>query len=202
MPVSNSIWRNTPNKIDHNTNGYTSKVLFNFQAGNQGLEVTPGSNIIGTIISSEVNFKGTNKLPAGYFYNADGRTFKISMYYLVPLDGGAVDLVQELYDVDNNTTYTFTTNGALYTNPETGNSLVKYECYLTVYYNTNDSNYYAAANGMLFTTLKPIPTPLYMTQISSENILSNGYNPTYEIRIKSLNGSTIYVTSLVIEEIS
>jgi hypothetical protein len=195
------IWKNTPNKKDHYTQGYTSKVLFNYQATTDALEVADGNDIIEEIINNGLNFKGTNAVRTPYFQNADGRCFRISMYYLKPYDGNSVDLRQRLYDVDNDITYSFDFDSAGGINTDTGRALIKYECYLSVFYDTSNSVYAAQANGSAIYAAKPSSTAV-MLQMSTYNTLTNGYSPTYKIRILNSNGGSIYPTSLMIEEIS
>ena len=92
-------WINTPNKTDHSTKGYTSKILLNYQAYiAAGIYIENDRDIIQDLINSGINIKGTNILPANYFNNSDGRTFRISMYYLKNFDGNDVNLEQQLYD--------------------------------------------------------------------------------------------------------
>ena len=195
------IWKNTPNKKDHYTQGYTSKVLFNYQATTDAFEVIDNNEIIGAIISNGLNYKGSNILRNPYFQNADGRCLRISMYYFKPYDGNKVDLIQRLYDVDNGAMYTFDFDNSGAINTDTGNALVKYECYLSVFYDTSNSQYVAQANGSATYAARPSGTAV-MLQMSVSNTLTNGYNTTYQIQIRNRNGSSIYPTSLMIEEIS
>ena len=202
MPSNPSgIWINTPNKIDHNTKGYTSKVIFNSQYTGTTFEVEAGSNIIANIVGAGNNFKGSPELRVPYFKNADGRCFRISLYYLKPYDGNAVDLSQQLYDIDNGITYDFNLESSGGINADTGNALVKYECYLSVFWDNANSQYVAQANGTVIYAQKPLSN-LAMLQMSAYNILTNGYNTNYRIEIKNNNGATIYPISLMIEEIS
>jgi hypothetical protein len=176
-------------------------VLFNYQLPYTTLEVTDGNEIIGVIIGNGVNFKGSNAIRAPYFQNTDGRCFRISMYYLKPYDGNNVNLRQRLYDVDNDVTYSFDLDNTGTINNDEGTALVKYECYLSVFYDTSNSQYVAQANGSLIYAPKPGST-VVMLQMSTYNILTNGYSPTYQIQIRNGNGGSIYPTSLMIEEIS
>lgn len=195
------IWNNNPNKKDHYTQGYSSKVIFNYQLVANTLEVANGDGIIATITSNGTNFKGSTRLNNPYFQNADGRCFRISMYYLKPYDGNNVEIRQQLYDNDNDITYNFDFNNSGGFNNDTGEALIKYECYLSVFYDTANSQYVAQANGSLIYAPKP-GSPISMLQMSTYNILTNGYNTTYQIRILNSNGGPIFPTSLMIEEIS
>jgi len=92
MP-STTIWKNTPNKKDHLTNGYTSKTLFNFQYPDDGFFIYPNSYIFKEIINNGGNYKGSNQLPKNYFNCDDGRTLKISMLFDKYIDGIDIDLI-------------------------------------------------------------------------------------------------------------
>jgi hypothetical protein len=195
------VWKNTPNKKDHYTQGYTNKIIFNYQVTGTTLEIGTDVDIIGEIISSGVNFKGSNELNSPYFQNADGRCFRISMYYLKPNDGIDVSLQQQLYDVDNETTYTFNLDNPGPIDSGGGEALVKYECYLSVFYDNGDTAYYAQANGSVIYSAKN-NADVRMLQMSAYTTLTNGYTPKYKIRIINNSEGDIYPVSLMIEEIS
>ena len=200
-------WINTPNKTDHSTKGYTSKILLNYQAYiAAGIYIENDRDIIQDLINSGINIKGTNILPANYFNNSDGRTFRISMYYLKNFDGNDVNLEQQLYDSTNDVVYSFPLVAGGPCDSIGGvQSLIKYECYFSVFYDPLYPGYGAQANGSIIYS-----TPLgggasynaKMLQMSAYNDLIWGINNEFKIRIRNANGGTIYPTSLMIEEIS
>jgi hypothetical protein len=208
MPAPNQgPWINTPNKTDHSTKGYTSKILLNYQVAiSAGISILDDNDIIQDLIDNGKNIKGTNILPANYFNNADGRTFRISMYYLKNFDGNDVNLEQQLYDPTNDVVYSFPLVAVGPCDSVGGEqSLVKYECYFSVFYVPGYPAYIAQANGSIIYSTPFGGGASYnakMLQMSAYNDLGSSVNNEFKIRIKNLNGGTIYPTSLMIEEIS
>lgn len=191
MPQS-SIWKSTPNKKDHLTNGYTSKTLFNFQFPSGGLDILSNNEIFSTIISFGENYKGSNVLPAKYFDCDDGRTLKISMLFDKFLNEDPIDLVIALGS--DNITNVYGNTGSI------GNYS---QCEL-VYYVTkfNDSALTPVlmANGKL--TYSPNNDFLISNQVEGNINISSVPIP---IAITILNQSgkdAIRVKNLIIEEIS
>jgi hypothetical protein len=202
MPASGftGIWTNTPNKTDHSTKGYTSKILLNYQLTGPNIEITIGQEIIHTLIEANLNIKGTNILPGTYFKKADGRCFRISMYYLKQYDGEQVNLIQQLLDISSSVTYDFNTEYPGDISGAGGQALVKYECYLSVFYDVNNSQYVAQANGNIVYAAEPDGSNVVMLQMSAYNIIDGASE--FEIKIKNANNGSIYPVSLMIEEIS
>lgn len=196
-------WKNTPNKTDHNTKGYTSKVLLNYQVTGSTIEIENGVEIINTLLGIDVNIKGSNDLVKNYFQNADGRCFRITMYYLKPYDGGRVNLEQILYDSDNDVSYSFPTSFSGPINSASGyNALVKYECYLSVFFDINNSTYIAQANGIISYASKETGIDTVIIPMSSYSDLGGSADKRFQLKIKNINDSSIYPVSLMIEEIS
>jgi hypothetical protein len=196
-------WKNTPNKTDHNTKGYTSKVLLNYQVTGSTISIDNNAEIINTLISTNVNIKGSNSFAEKYFENADGRCFRITMYYLKPYDGGIVNLEQALYDLTNDVTYSFPTSFSGPIGSASGyNALVKYECYFSVFFDINNSTYIAQANGSIFYASKETGVDTVIIPMSSYSDLGGSIANRFQLRIKNINDSAIYPVSLMIEEIS
>lgn len=200
MPTS-APWIATPNKTDHLTQGFTSKILYNYQYTG-GVGVENGNEVFEVIKNSfGKNFKGTNGLPANYFAGDDGRTLKISMYFFKTYDGTDINLRQQLYDTVNYITYHYDFDYSYTVATDTGSTLVKYEVYLTYFYETTNPAYATSAIGSMFFHNKPDGNNMVMLQLNTSNDLSNGTSPAYEVKIYN-NGGTIYPVSLMIEEIS
>jgi hypothetical protein len=204
MPAIKGLWTNTPNKTDHSTKGYTSKILLNYQVTGTSISVSDGADIVGTLLTNAENIKGTNVLPPNYFNNADGRTFRISLYYLKAFDGNSVNLSLRLYDPTNDVVYDFGLISSGTQASGSGEGLVKYECYFSCFENP-DGNYIAQANGsVLYQQSDSSTSASQMLFMSAYNDISAsfGINIPFEIRIRQSNGATIYPISLMIEEIS
>ena len=201
MPAS-ATWVHTPNKKDHLTAGFTTKVLYNYQPI-EPRKVDDTKEVFETIRSNLVNYKGTNYLPPNYFLNAeDGRTFRITMYFLKPYDGYDIDIVQQLYDVTNGTTYDFTFDFPGNVTNDSGSSLAKYECYLSYFVDPIGPASIVQAIGSINYASKINGTEVKILQLFMNNTLTYGPAPDYEIRIFNNGQSFIYPVSLVIEEIS
>lgn len=199
MPT-NAPWIATPNKTDHLTSGFTSKVIYNYQYAG-GVTVSSGDQVFYVIKNSlGKNYKGTNILPENYFAGDDGRTFRISMYFFKAYDGTDIDLRQRLVDRSNNVIYEYPFS--TYTiGTDSGATLVKYEVYLSYFYETNNPIYATAAMGSMFFHNKPDGNNVIMLQLTADQDLTNGTSPVYEIEIKNAGGE-ITPVSLMIEEIS
>lgn len=201
MPT-NAPWIATPNKVDHLTKGFTSKIIFNYQYTG-GVSVDSTKEVfteIKTIFTN--NYKGTNVLPANYFAGDDGRTFKISMYFVKPLDGNDINLIQQLYDVDNSTNYDFNFDYLGPVGSGSGNTFVKYEVYLSYFKETGGPSYITEAVGSMIYGEKGNGGQVRIISLNTSNTLSSGTSPVYEIRIFNNGASAIYPVNLVIEEIS
>ena len=201
MPAS-ATWVHTPNKKDHLTAGFTTKVLYNYQP-TEPRKVDDAKEVFETIKSNLVNYKGTNYLPPNYFLNAeDGRTLRITMYFLKPGDGYDIDIIQQLYDVTNSTTYDFTFDFPGIMTSGGGDSLAKYECYLSYFVDPIGPASIVQAVGSINYASKTNGSDVRILQLFMNNSLTNGPVPDYEIRIFNNGQSFIYPVSLLIEEIS
>lgn len=201
MPAS-ATWVYTPNKKDHLTSGFTTKVLYNYQA-TEARKVDDAKEVFETIKSNLVNYKGTNYLPQNYFLNADdGRTFRITMYFLKPYDGYDINIIQQLYDVTNSTTYDFTFDVGNINNEAGGESLVKYECYLSYFVDPNGPVSIVQATGSINYAAKANGGEVRILKLFVNNTLTYGPTPDYEIRIFNNGESFIAPLNLLIEEIS
>jgi hypothetical protein len=206
MPLT--LWKNTPNKTDHSTNGYTSKIIFNFQGTQTETEVSASDDIIKEILNSGKNIKYSGKknfFPRNYFNNADGRTLRISMYYLKEFDGNDVNLVLQLFNEGTSATFEFFLDAAGPYENVGGYGLVKYECYFSVFYDGNIPTYIAQANGSVMYSLPSGGGSSYnakMLQMSEYNDIGSIVADEFTIKIINLNGAKISPTSLMIEEIS
>jgi len=205
MPSITGTWRSTPNKKDNSTRGYTNKVLLNFQAPDRyGFTINNEADIIQTLLDSYQNIKGINSLPNNYFNNADGRTFRISMYYYKQSDGQDVNLEVQLQDIINGdiNKFNFEQVGS-YSNGENP-GLIKFECYLSAFKNP-DNDYIAQCNGIAIYPEAGNPSqPVRMLQMSGYNNISQNYgiDIPFKIRLINFNKATINLSSLIIEEIS
>lgn len=201
MPAS-ATWVHTPNKKDHLTAGFTTKVLYNY-GYTGGIPVDNGYEVFKEIKTANINYKGTNYLPANYFVNIDdGRTFRITMYFKKEYDGYDINLVQQLYDVTNGVTYDFNLDFLGTFGTDYGNfGLVKYECYLSYFVDPSGPTSIMQATGTINYAEKYPGNAPRILQINTGNSLSYGPAPAYEIRILNVAGA-IYPTSLLIEEIS
>jgi hypothetical protein len=205
MPSITGTWRSTPNKTDNSTRGYTNKVLLNFQAPDKySFSVSDEADIIQTLLDSYENIKGINILPSNYFKNADGRTFRISMYYYKQSDGNGVNLEVQLLDFTYDNAYKFNFEYAgTYSNGENP-GLIRFECYLSAFKNP-DNAYIAQCNGnAMYPEAGNSSQSVRMLQMSGWNDISSkeGIDIPFKIRIINFNKGSINLASLVIEEIS
>ena len=202
MPAS-ATWVSTPNKTDNLKSGYTTKVLFNYQY-TSGTTVGTNQEIFDKIINSfGKQFRGSNTLPADYFDKfSDGRGFRIVMYFERPFDGNDLDIQTGIYDLTNATGYTIANQQNTYTMvTDTGNSMVRYESYLSFFTDLAGSpDYYISATGAILFNCKPGPTTAFMIPHNNYVQLTGG--PTCDYRLQLANkGADIYVHSLMLEEV-
>ena len=200
MPAPYAAFRYTsPDKTSHNTIGWTSKVLFNYQyTGGQG--VLDGDEIFTQINTSGVNYKGSYQLPEGYFNYPNvnsGRTLKISMNFLRPFDDNRVRIDTGLYDVNNDISYPVQPENVGYTQADSGNSLCKYECYLTHLYSSD--HYLQVIGSVVFPRSAAGIT--VMTTMWNQVKLDYGINTPFRLFLGNRCESTISVVNLIVEEI-
>jgi hypothetical protein len=196
-----SKWVYTPNKTDHLTRGFTSKVIYNYQY-QAGKTVADSTDIFTGLTTLDKNTKGSYTLPSEYFAGDDGQGFRITMYFEKKVDGADMNIHQCIYDVDNTTLIiiaapTFTTP----TDNTGGTTLAKYECYITKLYQPGDA-YYLQATGNITYSSKAGGSSPYITPFNWYTPLPNGTNPAYQFYILNKCSADINVISLMIEEIS
>lgn len=195
-------WLSTPDKVNHNTKGYTSKVIFNYQSL-EGTEIDSGDDILAQLITNDLNIKGSNILPADYFSNADGRTFRITMYCLTELIGDKFAIVLKMTDIYEDDPR----NVAIPEfNPETTDTntftLAKYECELSAFKTSTGIAMQGIGNMMYFNSSTDDGSNVVFLPIYRPGTLFTGPAPSgYSIELYS-SGALINVLSVIIEEIS
>ncbi len=187
------IWKNTPNKKDHLTNGYTSKTLFNFQYPGDGFFIYPDRPIFNDLISNAGNYKGSNRLPANYFDCDDGRTLKISMLFDKYLDINLIDLFILLEGNDVGVA-----SGS--TKPVYKYDQCELVFYITKYFDTSVGANFSMTSGKL--TFAPSGDWLYSSPVRGNlNIPDISIPINIEI-LNKVQSEPIKIKSLIIEEIS
>lgn len=198
MPTATAIWKNTPNKKDHLTNGYTSKVLFNFQYPEDGLAILNDkpNEIFDVIISEGLNYKGSSTLPTNYFIDCDdGRTLKISMSFKKLLDHNAINL--GLYLEGNYLADAIGTNiGGDFTY-----EICEFVWYISKYYDVNESYPVLVSNGNIIYPGGINGSNLSICKIAGTNVNSYLFNPM-KLQIYNNCNDRIVIKSIIIEEIS
>lgn len=196
-------WLSTPDKVNHQTRGYTSKVIFNYQSI-EGIIIPATEEIFPNIITTDFNYKGSNILPADYFSDADGRTFRITMYFLKELLGNKLAINLKMTDIDeaeqlNVATPEFNPNTV---NTET-DTLVKYECELSAFKISTGIAMQGIGNIMYFNSSTDDGTNVVFLPIYRPGALFTGPAISgYSIDLINPNEEPITVLSLIIEEIS
>jgi hypothetical protein len=203
MPTAPSTtWVYTPNKTDHLTRGFTSKVVYNYHY-QYGVLVADTGDVFTELNTFGKNTKGSYTLPSKYFAGDDGQCFRITMYFEKAVDGADMNIEQGVYDVDNSITLgiaspTFPTP----TDSAGGTTLSKYECYITKLYTPGDTTYHLQATGNITYASKADGSALFMTPFNNYVALTNGITPVYQFSILNKCAADINVLSLMIEEIS
>ena len=136
MPTNPFI--STPTNSDKNLSGWNSRFIY-IHSSDGSIEVGESigegefTEVFETI--NEEYSKGSVNLKAGYFNCDDGNTFKITMYFIVTLNGGTLKLGTGLKFSNGNQDIIPTKNGAFHTLPtKTGiEKFCKYEVVLTKY---------------------------------------------------------------------
>lgn len=203
MPAAPSTgWVYTPNKTDHLTRGFTSKVIYNYQY-QAGVLVADSSDVFTEINTFSKNTKGSYTLPSKYFAGDDGQCFRITMYFEKAVDGADMNIEQCVYDVDNTTLLTIASPTITTPTDVTGGTtLSKYECYITKLYTPGDTTYHLQATGNITYASKADGVGLCMTPFNNFIALTNGITPVYQFYILNSCLADINVLSLMIEEIS
>ena len=188
-----TIWKNTPNKKDHLTNGYTSKTLFNFQYPDDGFFIYPNSYIFKEIINNGGNYKGSNQLPKNYFNCDDGRTLKISMLFDKYIDGLPISLLISLED-----------NGVGVADGFTKEIFKWNQCelvfYITKYFDRNSGNNFSMTSGKL--TFAPETGYSYSSPVQGNLDIPDISVPISIEILNKVQTEPIKIKSLIIEEIS
>lgn len=196
-------WLSTPDKVNHQTRGYTSKVIFNYQSID-GIIIPTAEEIFPNIITTDFNYKGSNILPADYFSDADGRTFRITMYFLKELLGNKLSINLKMTDIDEAEQL----NVAIPEfNPTTENTetdtLVKYECELSAFKISTGIAMQGIGNIMYFNSSTDDGTNVVFLPIYRPGALFTGPAISgYSIDLINDSSESITVLSLIIEEIS
>lgn len=203
MPAAPSTgWVYTPNKTDHLTRGFTSKVIYNYQY-QAGVLVADSSEVFTEINTFSKNTKGSYTLPSNYFAGDDGQCFRITMYFEKAVDGADMNIEQCVYDVNNTTLLTIASPTITTPTDVTGGTtLSKYECYITKLYTPGDTTYHLQAIGNITYASKADGVGLCMTPFNNFIALTNGTTPVYQFYILNSCLADINVLSLMIEEIS
>lgn len=205
MAFPQATWVATPDKTNHETKGYTSKVIFNFQSTNP-ISVANEIDIFDELIARNLNFKGSPNIPPGYFVDCDGRTLRITMYFYKLLDGIPMDLSQGLYDRNNDVSNTVAT--PIYTT-DVDNlgpyTLARYECVISSFFDPSfipSGRYLIQGIGNITYANSTDGTNVIMEPFLGGNSLSGGSTSEYSLVITNRCGADIQVFSLIIEEIS
>jgi hypothetical protein len=203
MPTGpNTPWKATPNKTDHLTKGFTSKVIYHYHY-TTGVAVANAADVFTELNTFTNNIKGSYTLPAKYFAGDDGQGFRITMYFEKELDGNDMDIRQCIYDVTNTTLLTIASS--TFTTPADnagGTTLAKYECFITKVYTPGNATYYLQATGNITHSSKADGSTPYITPFNDYIGLTNGTNPVYQFFILNRCSANINVLNLMIEEIS
>jgi hypothetical protein len=202
MPTSpNTLWKATPNKTDHLTSGFTSKVIYNFQF-TTGVEVPDNDDVFGHIQGFGKNTKGNFHLPDSYFAGDNGQGFRITMYFLKLVDGNSMSLNQSLWDRLENSEIVIASpiyTTAINEDIGGGDTLAKYECYLTKFTVPAGATYIQATGNIIYSS-KGNGTVVAMTPFN--NYVAIDPNGEYDLYIKNGCADRIKVVSLMVEEIS
>jgi len=200
MPTSpNTHWKATPNKTDHLTSGFTSKVIYNFQF-TTGVEVPDHADVFGSIQGYDINTKGDFHLPNSYFAGDNGQGFRITMYFLKLVDGNNMSLNQSLWNRSGLSEVVIASPiDSPGINSNGGETLAKYECYLTKFTVPADATYIQATGNIIY-SVKGDGSGIAMTPFN--NYVAIDVNGGYDLYIKNGCADTIRVVSLMVEEIS
>jgi len=203
MAGYSKTWVAIPDKVNHNTKGYTSKVIFNYQSL-EGISIDGADEIFPNIITTDLNYKGSNILPVDYFSDADGRTFRITMYFLKELIGGKLSINLKMTDIDEAEVLDVAIPAFNPTIMDTsGFTLAKYECELSAFKTTTGIAVQGVGNIMYFNSDNNTGASVVFLPIYGPGALFTGPAISgYSIDLINPNEETITVLSLIIEEIS
>lgn len=196
-------WLATPDKVNHNTKGYTSKVIFNYQSL-EGIIIPATEEIFPNIITTDLNYKGSNILPVDYFSDADGRTFRITMYFLQELVGDKLSINLKMTDINAVNQVNVAIPEFIPNTANTGTiTLAKYECELSAFKTSTGTAMQGIGNIMYFNSGADDGTNVVFLPIYRPGALFTGPAISgYSIDLINPNGEPIKVLSVIIEEIS
>jgi hypothetical protein len=202
MPSSpRGRWGYTPNKVNHLTKGFTSKVIYNYHY-KDGVTVANSSDVFDALVTFNENQKGSCILPANYFAGDDGQGLRITMYFEKALDGADIDIQQGIYDKTNSVLYTIA--APTFTTPVDsggGTTLAKYECNITKLYVS--TIYYLQAVGSILYASKAGGVGVNMTPFNNYVAFAEaGASVIYQFYILNKCSANINIISLMIEELS
>jgi hypothetical protein len=201
MATPSTQWMSTPNKTDHLTKGYTSKVLFNYNF-NDGVSVGDGNEVFKEIQSFGENFKGSNGLPNFYFNEIDdGRCFRISMYFFKNFDSNPLDIKQIITSTPADINYDVAI--PIVSTPlksAIGGTLCKYEVYINQYRDAGTSQSFISGIGSVLYSGETNGSSVNM--LSLKGVSSIPVNTAYKLGIINNSKAPINVINLMIEEIS
>ena len=151
MPTNPFI--STPTNSDKNLSGWNSRYIY-IHSSDGSIEVGESigegefTEVFETI--NEEYSKGSVNLKAGYFNCDDGNIFKITMYFIVTLNGGTLRLGTGLEFSNGNQDIINTKNDAFHTLPtKTGiEKFCKYEVVLTRY-KASDEDTFLRVDGCM-----------------------------------------------------
>jgi len=195
-------WVSTFDKTSHLTQGWTPKIIYSFQYPG-GVDVVGNGNVFNAISNFGNNYKGSNAFPANYFTSTadnDGKCLRVSMYFYRALDSTDIKITTQLYDLNNEDYYGVDLDRNMGTSIDGGNTLVKYECYLTQYYLPGDAPYVQMVGSIMFSPFGN-GSNMNMGAFNRAVAMSYGVTGPTDFRIVNTAGTTMQVVSVMIEEI-
>jgi hypothetical protein len=202
MPAASSPWVSTFDKTSHLTQGWSPKIIYNFQYPG-GVSVVDNDNVFNAISNFGDNYKGSNVFPANYFTETvdnDGKCLRITMYFYRALDGTDISMATQLYDLNNEDYYGVDLDRSVSTSTDGGNTLVKYECYLTQYYADRDGPYVQMVGSIMYSPFGN-GSNMSMGSFRASRSMTYGVTGPTDFRIVNTAGTDMQVVSVMIEEI-
>lgn len=198
------FWAATPEKTNHLTRGWYHKTLFTFQMPVDTLAIPAGNDIIADIISNNLNYKGSNELPAYYFAdnnnNGAGRSFKVTVIYEYILDGSKTGLRIGLYDPAGPTS--FYTSGQVTTGTGGGYIHITAQFYCTSFWDVTNSNIAFQVNGdLMFSNKSPGTNDVYKVPYYEALQITTGISIPYQLQLLNYSDNSLYINYVSIEEI-
>ena len=204
MPYTpQEVWTSTPEKTNHSTQGWYHKTLFTFQMAQDTLSIPAGNDIIADIISNNLNYKGSNELPAYYFSsdnNGAGRGFKITVIYEYTLDNSKTGLSIGLYDPAGPTS--FLTSQNVTVGGGGGFIHITAQFYCTSLWDVTNSCPAFQINGdLMFSNKSPGTNDVYKVPYYESHQITTGPAIPYKLQIKNYSDNSFYINYVSIEEI-